>query len=67
MYYIINVECLASVFVFVCLSWEQRFVYVFKVCMKNIMVKSAKRQLYLRTYILPITDFLRTSPIYVLI
>ena len=44
----------------VCLSWGQRFVYVFKVCMRNIMVKSAQRQVYLRTYIFPITDFLHT-------
>ena len=35
----------------VCLSWGQRFAYVFKVSMRNIMFKSVQRQLYLCTYI----------------
>ena len=34
----ISVDCL-----FVCLSWEQWFVYVFKVSVRNFMVKQPRR------------------------
>ena len=37
-----------SVCLFVSLSWGQRFVYVFKLSMINIMTETAQRQLYLR-------------------
>ena len=45
--------CLCLLF-FVCLCVLGTTVYVFKVSMRNIMVKSAQRQLYLCTYIFPI-------------
>ena len=38
----------------VCVSGGQRCVYVLKVSMRNIMVKSAQRQLCLRTYVFAI-------------
>ena len=48
-------QCTICVFVYCCVSWGQRFVYVFKVRVINIMVKQPRISaisIQLRTYFL---------------